>query len=144
MSIFDTGYRSMKELNRTMKNLNSYFDDNNMGWVSWNYNSFPNSEISSDGKTSTISIEFPGFNKEDITITLENNDTNRYLIIKGNISDKNKSMQRYKNMDTTCKFVIDSALTSKDITTTFENGLLKIVLKYVASNISKSENIPIS
>lgn len=103
---------------------------------------YMNTDIIESDKGYSLEIELPGFEKEDISISLENN----YLTISAKRStsqDKDqKFLHKERHISFKRSFYVES-IKEDDINASYKNGILSIFLPKETDESSKVRNITI-
>ena len=84
-----------------------------------------------------LKVEAPGFDKKDISLTLENG----YLTVKAEKSEKEKDDEKYIRKESSYSYersyYLGENVSEKDISARYENGILSVDV-----NVEKEKEIP--
>lgn len=138
-------FRSFESLARRISEM---FDEFERG-ITVTPSDFPRVDISEDEKHLYVSVEIPGVSKEDVKVTI--NDDN-ILVIKGEKKREFKTEDKERNFIRVERsygsfqrsFMLPDNVQRDNVAAKFENGVLTITLEKVESEPPKQIEIPIS
>ena len=126
-------FRNLNTLNRRMNSILSEFDADAMFNSRNGFN--PTVDVHEDEKNITIEAEIPGVKKEDIKVSINDENT---LVLKGTKSRETKSEDEKDGAtflrversfgEFTRSFVLPENVNTESIAAEFKDGLLKVVL----------------
>lgn len=139
-------FRSFESLARRMSEM---FDEFERGITVTPSDFSPRVDISEDEKHLYVTVEIPGVNKEDVKVTI--NDDN-ILVIKGEkkrefrAEDKERNFIRVERSYGSFQrsFMLPDNVKKDNVAAKFENGVLTITLEKVEPEPPKQIEIPIS
>jgi len=115
-----------------MRRMNDVFEDLNRGGMRFEIGEFtPRVDVAEDDKQVTFHAELPGMGKEDVKVTI--NDDN-VLIISGEKKREEKTEQKnYMRVERsygsfTRSFLLPENLATENVDAKFENGVLNIAI----------------
>ncbi len=115
-----------------MRRVNEVFDDVQRGGIRFEVGDFaPRVDISDDDKALMITAELPGINKEDVKITVNEDNV---LTIRGEKRREEKHEEKnYMRVERsygsfTRSFALPDTVISDDVKASFDNGVLTIAL----------------
>lgn len=132
-----------------MKRMGDFMNDVDKG-VNIEFGGFaPRADISEDEKSLTVNVELPGIRKEDVKITINEDNV---LMIKGEKKREEKSESEdrsYIRVERTFgsfnrSFVLPQNIKTDSINAKFENGVLTITLDKVEPKKPKEIEISVS
>ena len=135
----------------TSRNTNDLFDpffDDFFGFnrdYSREINNLMKTDVEENDENYLISIELPGFKKEQVSIDLKDG----YLTVSAQRSDEDKEADKKKKYVrrerayTSCKrtFYVGDTVSDTDICASFENGVLSISVAKVPEKIPENKKI---
>lgn len=132
-----------------VRRMNEFLEDFEKGFTVGTSEFTPRTDISEDEKNIYVSVEVPGISKEDIKVTL--NDEN-VLVIKGEkkretkTEDKERSYIRVERSFGSFQrsFMLPDNVKKDNIAAKFENGVLTITLEKVEPEPPKQIEISIN
>jgi HSP20 family protein len=128
-------WQSMPQINRLYNNL---FENENATGFGKNCGNIPATNILEKEKEYEIQLAFPGVEKKDIDISLENN------VLKISYEAKESNDENYLRQEFDCEsftrsFIIPKETSIDNIEAAYENGILKVkVPKAEKAKIQKS------
>jgi len=139
-------FRSFESLARRMSEM---FEDFEKGITVTPSDFFPRVDISEDEKHLYVTVEIPGVNKEDVKVTI--NDDN-ILVIKGEKKREFKTEDKERNFIRVERsygsfqrsFMLPDNVKKDNVSAKFENGVLTITLEKIEPEPPKQIEIPIS
>ncbi len=139
-------FRSFESLARRMSEM---FDEFERGITVTPSDFSPRVDISEDEKHLYVTVEIPGVNKEDVKVTI--NDDN-ILVIKGEKKREFKTEDKERNFIRVERsygsfqrsFMLPDNVKKDNVAAKFENGVLTITLEKVEPEPPKQIEIPIS
>lgn len=124
--------------------FDNYFENENATSFGKNCGSIPATNILEKEKSYEIYLAFPGVDKKDIGISLENN------VLKISFEVKSENNETYIRQEFhpepfTRSFVIPKETNSENIEASYEKGILKVIIpKLEAEKVKLQKNISIS
>ncbi len=124
--------------------FDNYFENENAASFDKNCGCIPSTNILEKEKSYEIQLAFPGVEKKDIDISLENS------ILKISYEAKNENSETYIRQEFhpepfTRSFVIPKETNSENIEASYENGILKVIIpKLEAEKVNLQKSIIIS
>lgn len=117
--------------------------DNFFKPFSFGGNNYMNTDVTESDKALKFSIDVPGFNKNDLSITLKDG----YLTVEAkretSESEKDNYLRRERKMSYSRSFYVGDAVTEEDVTASYENGTLVIDVPKLEEKVKPQKRIEI-
>jgi HSP20 family protein len=127
--------------------LRDFFDVENVfgNWGTSAGRAFPAVNISEDDKSFCVDVVVPGFKKEDFKVNIEDDILTISAETKSETSDEDKNKQysrrEYSYSSFTRSFRLPENAKDDDVSATYNNGILKLIIQKTESPVKAKKEI---